>query len=448
MDSQKPVHTTVLDTGPVLRNDPPLNALLQKSETLITVPAVISEIKDPNTRSRVETILMPFLDLRNPSRESLKVITDFARKTGDLAVLSKPDIQIIALAYELECERNGGDWRLRRVPGQKGMNGPPPKKQDGGPDQSKTTGEIEDKGNRVSSAIQETDNPSGLATPKDSQLELEDAAASSAQSYSQAVQASNVVPDIESLDISSPDPVRSIVIKAELLASTPQPEDRPELLDPDSSDSDGWITPSNVKKHQAKDLDSATEPISDDAKIQVATITTDFAMQNVLLQMNLNLLSTSLQRVKKVKTWILRCHACFEKTKDMSRQFCSRCGKPTLTRVSCTVNQNGKFAIHLKKNMQWNHRGDRFSIPKPVPGAASGKVGQGKGGGKGGWGQELIFAEDQKEYLRALSGQSRRKEKNLMDENYLPGILTGDRGWNGGRPKIGGGRNINSKKRS
>jgi RNA-binding protein NOB1 len=37
-------------------------------------------------------------------------------------------------------------------------------------------------------------------------------------------------------------------------------------------------------------------------------ITTDFAMQNVLLQMNLNLLSPSLQRVKHVKTFILRCH--------------------------------------------------------------------------------------------------------------------------------------------
>lgn len=97
--------------------------------------------------------------------------------------------------------------------------------------------------------------------------------------------------------------------------------------------------------------------------------------------------------------------------------------------------------------MQWNHRGDRFSIPKPVSGAANGKVGQGRGGGKGGWGQELILAEDQKEYLRATSGR-KGKETDLMDEDYLPGILTGDRARNGGRPKVGAGRNVNSKKRA
>ena len=96
--------------------------------------------------------------------------------------------------------------------------------------------------------------------------------------------------------------------------------------------------------------------------------------------------------------------------------------------------------------MQWNHRGDRYSIPKPVPGSAHGKVGQGKGGGKGGWGKELILAEDQKEYQRALN-RSNRKETDLMDEDYLPGILTGKRGGAGRKPKIGAGRNVNSKKR-
>lgn len=100
--------------------------------------------------------------------------------------------------------------------------------------------------------------------------------------------------------------------------------------------------------------------------------------------------------------------------------------------------------------MQWNHRGDKFSIPKPVGGSSSGKLnigGGGKGGGKGGWGTDLILAEDQKEYQVAMTGQRRRKERNLMDEDYLPGILTGERRDMGGRVKVGGGRNINSRKR-
>ena len=128
MESQKPKNTIVLDTGAIIRNDPSVSTLLSQSESLVTVPAIVSEIKDAATRSRVETTLKPFLILRTPQPESIKFVTDFARRTGDLAVLSKPDVQIIALAYEIECEKNGGDWRLRRVPGQKRVNGAPPPK--------------------------------------------------------------------------------------------------------------------------------------------------------------------------------------------------------------------------------------------------------------------------------------------------------------------------------
>lgn len=69
--------------------------------------------------------------------------------------------------------------------------------------------------------------------------------------------------------------------------------------------------------------------------------------------MNLNLLSTTtLQRIKHLKSYIKRCHACFATTKEMNRQFCPRCGKDTLTRVTCTTDANGQFKMHLKKNMQ------------------------------------------------------------------------------------------------
>jgi RNA-binding protein NOB1 len=58
-----------------------------------------------------------------------------------------------------------------------------------------------------------------------------------------------------------------------------------------------------------------------------------------------------------------------------------------------------------------------------------------------------MLAEDQKEYQNAARVQQRQKTRNLMDEDYLPGILTGDRGKSGGRIKVGAGRNVNSKKR-
>ena len=138
MESQKPVHTIVLDTGAIIRNNPTVSTLLAQSEQIVTVPAIITEIRDAATRTRVETQLMPFLTIRSPNPASIKFVTDFARRTGDLDVLSKPDIQIVALAYELECERNGGDWRLRKAPGQKGMNGKPPVKEEPKTEETKT----------------------------------------------------------------------------------------------------------------------------------------------------------------------------------------------------------------------------------------------------------------------------------------------------------------------
>jgi RNA-binding protein NOB1 len=130
--------------------------------------------------------------------------------------------------------------------------------------------------------------------------------------------------------------------------------------------------------------------------------------------------------------------------RDLSKQFCPRCGGPTLNRVTCTTNQAGEFKLHLKKNFQWNNRGNRYSVPKPVHGAPHQRV---KGGGKGGWGNELVLSEDQKEYVRAVEQEGRKKTRDLMDEDYLPSILSGERRGGNGRLAVGAGRNVNSKKR-
>ncbi|EON63009.1 hypothetical protein W97_02235 [Coniosporium apollinis CBS 100218] len=461
--SEKPVHTLVLDTGPIIKNEPAVSTLLSQAEILVTTPAIISEIRDSTTRNRVQSTLLPFLTLREPSPASIKVITDFARRTGDLSVLSRPDIQILALAYELECERNGGDWRLRSVPGQKRTNGPPPSKKS----EAATTLTEELSQDIASGAGNQTLDPAQEAisepaiAPEDMSHDLNTSEPTDNISKALADTHISDLPEAqESNESSEPndpkEPEEPVIADGQPPEDTAADAPAPPVQSPDSksqstpsrpdsdSDSEGWITPSNIKKHQDRDSLSTTSSTPEPKTMQVATITTDFAMQNVLLQMNLNLLSPKLQRVKHLKTFVLRCHACFNVHKDMSKQFCARCGKPTLTRVACSTNQNGEFVMHLKRSMQWNTRGDRYSIPKPVAGSANGRV---SGGGKGGWGQGLILAEDQKEYVKAVDQEKRVRQRDLMDEDYLPSIFTGDRQRAGGRPKVGAGRNVNSKKR-
>ncbi|KAI9757513.1 MAG: Nin1 binding protein [Chaenotheca gracillima] len=437
METKKRVHTLVLDAGPILKNEPSVSSLLSQSEGLVTVPSIISEIRDATARARIETTLLPFLTLRSPQSESLKLISEFARRTGDLEVLSRADIQILALAYEVECERNGGDWRLRSTPGQRRVNGSPPQKVD----ESQNLDVKESESQSVTNGVTETPEVESNL----SHLSLEDPSESTTGGADLRANAPArgglPAPSPRSTSIANDDPATAVLETPDAKASNVEP------VSEEDSGSEGWITPSNIKRQQLKDANASAIPGPEQKVMQVATLTTDFAMQNVLLQMNLNLLSPSLQRVRHLKTYILRCHACFQKTKDMSKQFCPKCGKPTLTRVSCSTMENGEFKIHLKKNMQWNTRGDRYSIPKPVNGSSSGKSAKVRGGGVGAWGQDLVLAEDQKEYLRAMQGQKRQKDRDLMDEDYLPNILTGDRGRAGGRPKVGAGKNVNARKR-
>ena len=99
--------------------------------------------------------------------------------------------------------------------------------------------------------------------------------------------------------------------------STQGPSYTPIYDDPsDEDDGEGeWITPSNVSIHKSRALDLLPDDSLKGKKaapISTGCMTADFAMQNVLLQMDLNLVGLEGRRIEKIKTWVLRCHACFK----------------------------------------------------------------------------------------------------------------------------------------
>lgn len=235
----KPVHTIVLDAGPILKNSPPLSTLLAQCEELITTPSVVSEIRDPDARTRVETLYLPFLKQRTPTPNSFNIISEFARKTGDRAVLSRTDVEVLALAYEIECERNGGDWRLRSVPGQKRVNGRPPVKEEE---------QTEEKDDSAVETITEGVKEAAIA---DNEVDA---------------------------------PTNEESTSHEKGPETAQDDNDLDAQEEDGSDSDGgeWITPSNYKKKLAHDeAGGATSSASEVKTMQVVTMTTDFAVSKV-----------------------------------------------------------------------------------------------------------------------------------------------------------------------
>ena len=78
--------------------------------------------------------------------------------------------------------------------------------------------------------------------------------------------------------------------------------------------------------------------------------------------------------------------------------------------------------------MQWNNRGTIYSIPKTKHGSANMK-------GR----DNLILREDQREYEKAKKAEKYRKELDLLDPDYLPSLITGQRLHKGG-VKVGFGR--------
>merc|ERR1712226_1506438 len=114
----------------------------------------------------------------------------------------------------------------------------------------------------------------------------------------------------------------------------------------------------------------ALEDVGPPLSQRTACTTTDFAMQNVILQMNLELLSVDGIMIRKLKSWVSRCQACFQVytggKNNSERLFCSRCGSSVLSRVAATVDsKKGSIELHLSRNYRNMFRGTKYKLPKP-----------------------------------------------------------------------------------
>lgn len=109
-------------------------------------------------------------------------------------------------------------------------------------------------------------------------------------------------------------------------------------------------------------------------------MTSDFAMQNVALQMGIPLLTPDGQRITHIKSFVLECYACYTIERDPTKKFCSGCGNDTLLKLTVSINQDGSMTCYRKKGFKVKTKG--FVYPMP----------ENKGGRKN---VDLITCEDQ-----------------------------------------------------
>lgn len=388
----------ILDAGPLLS----LTPLRHLATTFHTTPAVLAELRDPRAREHWDRLALQGVDIRvaAPTAEAVAAVTAFAKKTGDYNVLSGTDLGVIALTYHWEVAENGKE-RVRTSPGQV----LPPLEGDKGKGKEEEKQDEED-----------GDSSEGEEVPLEQEAEqAEDKEVEEATRGVAALSTEAAEPEAQ------PEPETETEPEPEP-APAPAPADAKAAAaaaawgDEDDEGAGEWITPSNVKKHRNRDLGLLpSAPGKDSAPLAAACMTGDYAVQNVLLGMGLGLVGEGGKRISRVKSYVLRCHACFKLCKDSSKRFCPSCGNASLLRATVTTSAvTGKQTVHLKKNFQYRTRGTKYSIPAPTPGSAKGQ----KKGGSG-----LILREDQAEWQEAVrvgERERRREEKK---------IVKGDGGW-------------------
>ncbi|KAL0905116.1 hypothetical protein M5K25_027294 [Dendrobium thyrsiflorum] len=132
----------------------------------------------------------------------------------------------------------------------------------------------------------------------------------------------------------------------------------------------------------------------------VACITSDYAMQNVILQIGLRLLAPGGMQIRQLQKWVLKCHACNNVTQEIGKIFCPKCGNGgTLRKVSVTVSENGILLASRRQRIIL--RGTKFSLPLPQ-------------GGRDAITKNLILREDQLPHKLLYP-----KMKKKKDEDYL-----------------------------
>ncbi|XP_059569992.1 RNA-binding protein NOB1 isoform X2 [Alligator mississippiensis] len=346
------VEHVVVDAGAFLRAAP----LQDIGRRVYTVREVVGEIRDRAARRRLAALPVPLL-FRQPRPEHVRLVTEFSKKTGDFPSLSPADLQVLALTYELQAE-TGGVAHLRAEP-------------------------------QHQCARTEEEAPAFASASEGQPCESPE--------FGSFLYWRKPLPSIEEdlRELLTGDPV-SLAVEEEESASEEESEE-------DSDDEKDWITPSNIKQIQ-EDVGRCDAPPAD---VQVGCVTTDFAMQNVLLQMGLHVLAVNGMLIRQARNYVLRCHGCFKTTSDMTKVFCPHCGNKTLKKVAVSVSDDGSLHMHFSRNPKvLNPRGLRYPLPAPQ-------------GGKHASNPHLV--EDQQFPQQRLSRKAREKT-NVFDPDYIAGV--------------------------
>lgn len=369
--------------------------------------------------------MLPYdLVIKDVFPENIKVITDFSKKTGDYPSLSATDIKVMALTYQLEKEKVGtSHLRTEPIVNKVVATNIKPKSEEPVPTNisgfylpanneiakdEESEEDYKDTQEKEDIELSEKDMKQEKNVKEESESEEESdegteeiVKRNEGEDINEKFAALNVGELEDTIEGQKVDDILASVNNEDQTDSASEGENSESGFD---DDDEGWITPNNVQKVKKQMNDDFVE----DKSAVVACITTDFAMQNVLKQMKLNVAALDGRMIKQIRTFILRCHTCFKTTSLMEKVFCPKCGNKTLKKVAVSLTENGKQVIHINLRKPLTSRGKKFSLPKFKGGKHS---------------SNPILSEDQPMPQQRPTRQARMKN-NPMDPDYTAGTVS------------------------
>lgn len=309
------VEHLVVDSSGFIHKGP----IRETGHNVYSCQEVLDEIKDQATLESLR--FLPYeLRLLQFDQDDLDQCIDFAKKTGDYRQLSAVDLKLIAATLRLEKLHNGTKY----------IN----------------------------------------ATPKQVSVKALDKPKYAATSIDKALESLTKLVESASLNDKPVSEAELDKILEEEAGSSYAGSDEDE----DSDDEKGWITPGNIKNIYQKlggdrVADSRVDTWAGD-RVSVACMTSDFSIQNCLLQMGLLVVSpVDGLMIKEAKKIALRCHACYKVFHDPSKiknNFCPHCGNlDTLKRVQYIIEKDGSKRVIVNFKRPIRVKGTNRQLPRP-----------------------------------------------------------------------------------
>ncbi|VTZ68168.1 RNA-binding protein NOB1, putative [Plasmodium chabaudi chabaudi] len=327
---------------------------------------VIKEIKDEASRKKLTNIL-PLLKIARAEQNDINFIKHFSKLTGDYDSLSEVDIEVIALTYNLH-RRFGDVSKLNASPMETIY-----KYDDVQYDYSNMNYK-KNRNNKTDTFEKREDGEGGQAACLDEEEELEEEEVND-ENGEEEEEKEKEEKEEEGEENDEVDEMGADVVSENEDDDAEEDEDenenkkifgletiKEEVVEVDESkdDDDGgkWINVNNFDVFNMN-VDKNKKFESD-----IACVTTDYAMQNVLYQVGLNVITIDGYQISSIKLWGYICTSCYFFMRKNSLLFCSKCGNNSLRKVNVIVDNELKKLVVKIPNFKVNYKNTIFSIPK------------------------------------------------------------------------------------